>query len=153
VFLRGNLGAGKTEFAKGFVHGALSKHIFDAEKQWRLVELAQQGVSSVSDDEEFEENDDEVLSPTFSLINTYSGGMAGISINHLDLYRIKNAAELAALKLDKIFRDEICLVEWPERLTREYLPDTWIDVHIQHVIEENEEFRLISISQKFKEIV
>ncbi len=151
VFLRGNLGAGKTAFAKGFVHGSLSKHAFDADKQWRMVELAQQGVGPVSDDEEFEgHDDDEVLSPTFSLVNVYAGA-AGISVYHLDLYRIKSEGELRAMGLQLMFRDQVCVVEWPERLTEEFLPEKWIDVHIQHVVEENEEFRLISISQRNKD--
>jgi tRNA A37 threonylcarbamoyladenosine biosynthesis protein TsaE len=151
VFLRGNLGVGKTEFAKGFVRGALSKQSFDPERQWKMVELAQQGVAPVSDDEEFEENDDEeaVLSPTFSLCNVYEGSH-GSAVYHLDLYRIKTEQELDSLRLDSVFRDNISLVEWPERLTDKFVPSKWIDVDIQHVVQENEEFRLIHIQQKIK---
>lgn len=53
-----------------------------------------------------------VPSPTYTLLEPYQAG--GLSINHLDLYRLADASELEFLG----WRDlagSIRLVEWPER--------------------------------------
>ncbi len=55
-----------------------------------------------------------VRSPTFTLINEYSGRLP---IFHLDLYRIETPEELDQLGLDEVFSDHgVCIVEWAERL-------------------------------------
>lgn len=84
ILLYGNLGAGKTLFAKGLADGF--------------------GVTDV----------DEVASPTFTLINQYSGRL---KVYHIDLYRIETGA-LEGLGLDEIFDDPnaAVIVEWAERL-------------------------------------
>jgi len=84
ILLYGDLGAGKTMFAKGLAAGF--------------------GVNDV----------DEVSSPTFTLVNQYSGR---IKIYHIDLYRIENGA-LDGLGLEEIFDDSnaAVIVEWAERL-------------------------------------
>src|SRR5215831_14470252 len=71
ILLYGDLGAGKTLFAKGLAAG------FDVDDV------------------------DEVSSPTFTLINQYSGR---IRIYHIDLYRIETGA-LDGLGLEEIFDD------------------------------------------------
>ena len=57
---------------------------------------------------------DEVTSPTFTLINQYSGR---VRIYHIDLYRIETGA-LDGLGLEEIFEDPnaAVIVEWAERL-------------------------------------
>ena len=84
VLLYGDLGAGKTMFAKGLAEGF--------------------GVIDV----------DEVSSPTFTLINQYSGR---VKIYHIDLYRIETG-RLEGLGLEEIFDDPnaAVIVEWAERL-------------------------------------
>jgi len=84
ILLYGDLGAGKTVFAKGLADGL--------------------GVRDV----------DEVSSPTFTLINQYSGR---VRIYHIDLYRIETGA-LEGLGLEEIFDDPdaAVIVEWAERL-------------------------------------
>jgi len=84
VLLYGDLGAGKTMFAKGLAEGF--------------------GVVDV----------DEVSSPTFTLINQYSGR---VRIYHIDLYRIETG-RLEGLGLEEIFDDPnaAVIVEWAERL-------------------------------------
>lgn len=66
--------------------------------------------------------EDEVNSPTFILVNQYTGILPGtssrISINHFDLYRINSAAELTTIDLDSFINENsICLIEWPEVAT------------------------------------
>jgi tRNA threonylcarbamoyladenosine biosynthesis protein TsaE len=87
ILLYGDLGAGKTIFAKGLADGF--------------------GVLDV----------DEVSSPTFTLINQYSGR---VRIYHIDLYRIETGAPeaLDGLGLAEIFDNSnaAVIVEWAERL-------------------------------------
>jgi len=58
-------------------------------------------------------SDAAVSSPTFIFHQRYDGTPP---IEHLDLYRIEDPAELAELGLEDAFGpDSIALVEWPER--------------------------------------
>jgi len=58
-------------------------------------------------------SDDAVASPTFVFRHSYEGTPP---VEHLDLYRIEDPAELAELGLDDAFApDRIALVEWPDR--------------------------------------
>ena len=91
ILLYGDLGAGKTLFAKGLADGF--------------------GVEDPHD----------VSSPTFTLINHYSGR---VKIYHIDLYRIEPGA-LDGLGLEEIFDDPnaAVIVEWAERLGSFPTPD------------------------------
>lgn len=87
VLLRGDLGAGKTTLVKGIAAA------FEAAS---------------------EEN---VTSPTFTLIHEYRGPRA--SLYHIDLYRIDTQRELDTLALDDLRgEDSILLIEWGEKFPR-----------------------------------
>ncbi|PZQ98056.1 MAG: tRNA (adenosine(37)-N6)-threonylcarbamoyltransferase complex ATPase subunit type 1 TsaE [Cereibacter sphaeroides] len=60
-------------------------------------------------------SDEDVPSPTFTLVQTYALP-AGGEIWHADLYRLVHPDEVIELGLDHAFGQEICLVEWPDRL-------------------------------------
>ena len=65
--------------------------------------------------------EDEVSSPTFGLVNVYKAG--GRKINHVDLYRLKNAEEAETAGVFELFYSEaLTIVEWPERIADE-LPE------------------------------
>ena len=85
VVLRGDLGAGKTTLAKGWV--------------------AALGGGAGED----------VTSPTFTLVHEYTGRKG--KIYHLDLYRLQDERELAALGLDEMADEpgSLMLVEWGEK--------------------------------------
>lgn len=85
VLLRGDLGAGKTTLTKGIAEA------YDAAEQ------------------------DEVTSPTFTLIHEYRG--PEISVYHIDLYRLDTQRELETLGLEEIIADErnLVLIEWGEK--------------------------------------
>ena len=56
---------------------------------------------------------DGVSSPTYSIINEYTTA-AGDGLYHLDLYRLKDEAEVIAAGAEECFySDELCLIEWP----------------------------------------
>ena len=88
VLLRGDLGAGKTTMVKGIAEA------FEAASQ------------------------DDVTSPTFTLIHEYRG--PEVSVYHIDLYRIENERELATLGLEELIADErnVVLIEWGEKFPR-----------------------------------
>lgn len=82
AYLEGDLGAGKTTWARGF-----------------LRELGRR---------------DPVRSPTYTLVESYDCG--GVTVLHLDLYRIDDPQDLETLGLREWHRPGcVWLIEWPER--------------------------------------
>lgn len=54
---------------------------------------------------------EEVTSPTFTILNTYDSGR--IKLNHLDMYRVESADELAELGIEDCMDDEsVTVIEW-----------------------------------------
>ena len=87
VVLRGDLGAGKTTLVKGIAEG------FEAASQ------------------------EDVTSPTFTLIHEYSGPSA--TLYHIDLYRVDTQRELETLGLDDLMSEHsVLLIEWGEKFER-----------------------------------
>jgi len=62
---------------------------------------------------------EEIDSPSFVLMKEYSGGR--LPLYHLDLYRLKNEAELYDLGLFDILDKGITVIEWPS-LAKDILP-------------------------------
>ena len=85
VFLFGEMGTGKTTFAKYLINSMQTKN-----------------------------NEDilEVQSPTFNILNEYE--VSGLKILHYDLYRLKDKKELENLGQIKNQNDKLILIEWPE---------------------------------------
>lgn len=68
---------------------------------------------------------DDVSSPTFSLVNEYHGRFndEDLCIFHLDLYRLHDVEELLGIGFEEILEDgDLVLIEWPE-LATPLLPD------------------------------
>ena len=87
VVLHGDLGAGKTTLVKGIAEG------FNAASQ------------------------EDVTSPTFTLIHEYRGPSA--TLYHIDLYRIDTPRELETLGLDDLMTENsVLLIEWGEKFKR-----------------------------------
>lgn len=102
ILLSGDLGAGKTTLTKGIVSGLGAAH------------------------------EDEVTSPTFTLVHKYSGA---VPVYHADLYRIGSFHDLETLGLEDVFSERaIVIVEWSEKLT---LRSDWpiLRIHLDHVAE------------------
>jgi tRNA threonylcarbamoyladenosine biosynthesis protein TsaE len=82
IFLEGDLGAGKTTFARAFIH-ALGFKAY-------------------------------VKSPSYGLLESYA--VSGMTILHLDLYRIEDPEELEYLALRDLYDEKsILMVEWPQK--------------------------------------
>jgi tRNA threonylcarbamoyladenosine biosynthesis protein TsaE len=112
VLLIGNLGAGKTTLAKGIVSGL--------------------GAAP----------EEEVSSPTFTLIHEYGEGRA----YHIDLYRLEEAREAESLGLEELFdRDAMVLIEWGERFPR-LLPEARTEIRIRALGDDEREIEVSLIS-------
>ena len=70
--------------------------------------------------------DEEVPSPTFTLIQTYQ--TPGLAIWHFDLYRLNDPREARELGMEEAV-DGLSLIEWPERLGQ-YLPSARLEVRL-----------------------
>ena len=85
IYLYGDLGSGKTTFARFLINSIQSNN---------------------------KVKKDEVLSPTFTLVQYYN--IKKISIAHYDLYRIKKKKDLFNLGLFEQQDSYINIIEWPE---------------------------------------
>jgi tRNA threonylcarbamoyladenosine biosynthesis protein TsaE len=65
--------------------------------------------------------EEEVPSPTFTLIQSYAA--EGLTIAHLDLYRLTSADEAYEIGLEEALAEGAALIEWPERLEGRLPPD------------------------------
>ncbi len=93
--LSGELGVGKTTFARSFIN-ALPRPTGDYLEE-------------------------EVPSPTFTLVQIYDRRPAAVW--HVDLYRLTTPEEAVELGLEEAFASAITLIEWPERLGPYLLAD------------------------------
>ncbi|MFU8880785.1 MAG: tRNA (adenosine(37)-N6)-threonylcarbamoyltransferase complex ATPase subunit type 1 TsaE [Rhodobacterales bacterium] len=70
---------------------------------------------------------EDVPSPTFTLVQTYDAG--DTEIWHADLYRLSGPEDIVELGLTDAFETAICLIEWPDRLG-ELQPDTALTLRL-----------------------
>jgi len=71
--------------------------------------------------------DEDVPSPTFTLVQFYEGRR--LRIAHFDLYRLTSPDEAYEIGLDEALDDGAAVIEWPERLEGRLPPDR-LDVEI-----------------------
>jgi len=110
VLLRGDLGAGKTTLVKGIAAG------FRAAAE------------------------DDVTSPTFTLVHEYRGPEA--NLYHIDLYRVDTARQLETLGLDDLISENsILLIEWGEKFPR-FAQERDVEIVLERVGENERKVRV-----------
>src|SRR5436190_4486462 len=115
VLLRGDLGAGKTTLVKGIAEG------FEAASE------------------------EDVTSPTFTLIHEYRGPAA--TLYHIDLYRVDTQRELETLGLDDLMGDNsVLLIEWGEKFAR-FERERDVEIALEQVSETGRKIRLSDETQ------
>jgi tRNA threonylcarbamoyladenosine biosynthesis protein TsaE len=112
VLLRGDLGAGKTTLVKGIAEA------------FRAA------------------SEEDVTSPTFTLIHEYHG--PEVNIYHIDLYRVDSQRELETLGLDDLVSENsILLVEWGEKFAR-FERERDVEIALERIGENQRRVRVIS---------
>ena len=111
VGLRGSLGSGKTAFARAFIRTRIGRP------------------------------QEEVPSPTFTLVQLYEHGTGAIW--HFDLYRLNAPEDAYELGIEDAFSNAISLIEWPETLV-DLMPADWLEVRLAPG--EDEDARLITLA-------
>ena len=89
IFLFGELGSGKTTFARSLINQLQTKN----------------KVSQT-----------EVLSPTFNLLHEYE--IKSLKVLHYDLYRLKTNKEVDQLGIFEDNKNVITIIEWPEKMKK-----------------------------------
>ncbi|HBF36867.1 MAG TPA: tRNA (adenosine(37)-N6)-threonylcarbamoyltransferase complex ATPase subunit type 1 TsaE [Firmicutes bacterium] len=71
---------------------------------------------------------EEITSPTFQIIKSYQGR---ISLNHLDLYRLKDQNELDIIDPDSLFDSGAVVVEWGDLWDKSLYPQ-YLEIKIEY---------------------
>ena len=119
VFLYGQIGVGKTTFARILIN--------DYENQKKIKKS-------------------EVLSPTFNIVFQYD--FKDFTIEHYDLYRLKNENEIKNIGLFENLEESIIIVEWPELIKDK--PTNRIDLFFEYTKDMNERVLTIKTSGRLK---
>ena len=87
--------------------------------------------------------DDDVNSPSFSIINEYRSDTTAELIYHFDLYRLDSLDEAFDIGVEDYFDSgAVCLIEWPERI-EELLPADTVRVDLK---EQEDGSRLLTMT-------
>ena len=120
IFLYGQIGVGKTTFVRLLINN------YENEKKLKKSE---------------------VLSPTFNIVFEYD--IKDFTIEHYDLYRIKNAKEIKNIGIFENLNQTITIVEWPELIKNK--PINRIDLFFEYTKDMNERTLTIKTSGRLKD--
>ena len=120
IFLYGQIGVGKTTFVRLLINN------YENEKNLKKSE---------------------VLSPTFNIVFEYD--IKDFTIEHYDLYRLKNEKEIKNIGLFADLKQNITIVEWPELIKNK--PINRIDLFFEYTRDMNERTLIIKTSGRLKD--
>lgn len=88
--------------------------------------------------------EDEISSPTFTIVNEYSKN--NINIYHFDVYRLADIDEFYAMGGEEYFENGICLIEWGEMI-ESILPEHYTKITFKKN-DNNVDYRELLIDEK-----
>lgn len=96
--------------------------------------------------------DEEISSPTFTIVNEYCKN--NINIYHFDVYRVSTVSEFYAIGGEEYFNNGICLIEWGE-IIRDALPPNYININFERDFEYDNRriLKISSVGNKYVELV
>ena len=120
IFLYGQIGVGKTTFVRLLINN------YENEKKLKKSE---------------------VLSPTFNIVFEYD--IKDFTIEHYDLYRLKNEKEIKNIGLFSNLKQNITIVEWPELIKNK--PINRLDLFFEYTKDMNERTLTIKTSGRLED--
>ena len=109
ICLFGELGAGKTTFARNIINSIYAKHKL--------------------------QKPNSIKSPSFPILLTYE--VNKFEIYHYDLYRISKSIELAEINIFENLKNSITLIEWPEIILDSLKDYSFYSVNLS-ILDENQ---------------
>ena len=90
------------------------------------------------------EINEEILSPTFTILKEYCGRFP---LYHFDVYRISDICEMTEVGYYDYIGKGICVIEWSE-LIRDILPENMIKVNIERISENSRKIEIKMLREK-----
>lgn len=94
------------------------------------------------------EIDDDITSPTFSVIKEYLNGQ--MELYHMDVYRVEDNYDSIGIE-DYFNRDGICIIEWADMIS-DILPEERLDIYITIAGENTRVFTFKPHGEKYEEL-
>ena len=86
-----------------------------------------------------------VNSPTFVLINEYTGPKMRLDVYHVDAYRLGSIGEFEMLGFDDLCRpDSVVLIEWADKVQSALQNIDTIQIELSHIDQNKRQIRLKS---------
>ena len=119
--LKGELGVGKTTFAKSFINSLFDKHKV--------------------------QRPENIKSPSFPIMINYP--IMDYEINHYDLYRLINMSELLEIGFYEDIEKNISIIEWPDILIKNSILTNYYLIEFDFIDLDNRAIKLQHSIKKF----